>query len=71
MPSPPLSRALSSLAEKTNPELIEKQDPIWAWPFLNFLPADRCQPTLSANSLMSSEATDLGELVNPHYSVLG
>lgn len=70
MPSSPLSRALASLAKKTNPVLIEKQDPLWAWPFLDFLPEGCCQPTLSAKSLMSSEATDLGELVRPHYSVL-
>ena len=70
MPSPPLSKALASLTEKTNPELIGKQDPLWAWLFLDFLPADHCQPTLSANSFMSREAMDVGELANPHYSVL-
>lgn len=67
MPSSPLSMGLASLTKKTKPELIDKQDPPWAWLFLDFLPEDRCQ--LTANSLMSTEAVDLGELVNPRYSV--
>lgn len=50
MPGFPLSRALALLTKKTNPELIEEQHPLWVWPFLDFLPVDRCQPTLSANS---------------------
>lgn len=62
MPNSPFSRALALLTTQTKPGLTKK--------FLNSFPADLCQLTLSANTLMSSKAMGHGELLNPHYQLM-